>query len=99
MCHVLYAWACSYGVNEYGELDVDDADQADNILPGVNVETAARQARQYSREQRKRKANAVVRTILKEIDDAGVMRRRTWDGVRCLLLILPLTECKSGRGS
>jgi hypothetical protein len=81
-------------VNEFGELDVDDADQADDVLPGVNVETSARQAREHSREQRKRKTNAVVQTILKEIDDAGVMRRRTWDGVRCLLLVLPLTECK-----
>lgn len=92
LCHVLYAWACSYGVDEAGELDVKDEDQPDSTLPGVNQETAAHRAREISRNLRQRKTNAVVRMILKEIDDKTVMRRQTWDGVRCMFLILPLTE-------
>ncbi len=91
LCHVLYAWACSYGVNEAGEQDSEDG-YTDPFIPHINAETPQRQDRQAQRDRRKAKTNAVVRFILNEIDEASVMRRQTWDGVRSLLLVLPLTE-------
>jgi len=41
---------------------------------------------------RKEKTDAMLREILELIDFHGVMRRPTWDGVRALLLIMPLME-------
>jgi hypothetical protein len=34
----------------------------------------------------------MVREILGLIDKHGLLRKPTWDGVRVLLLIMPLTE-------
>jgi len=45
----------------------------------------------HRRETRER-TNAMVKEVLTLIDAHGVMRRPTWDGVRVLLLILPLTQ-------
>lgn len=42
--------------------------------------------------ERKEKTDAMLREILELIDFHGVMRRPTWDGVRALLLIMPLME-------
>ncbi|KAL7409829.1 hypothetical protein BDY24DRAFT_401974 [Mrakia frigida] len=42
--------------------------------------------------RRRQKCNEIVTECLGEIDRYAVMRRPTWDGVRVLLMILPLTE-------
>jgi hypothetical protein len=42
--------------------------------------------------ERKEKTGAMLREVLELIDFHGVMRRPTWDGVRVLLLIIPLME-------
>jgi hypothetical protein len=42
--------------------------------------------------ERKEKTDAMLREVLELIDFHGVMRRPTWDGVRALLLIIPLME-------
>jgi hypothetical protein len=42
--------------------------------------------------ERKETTDAMLREILELIDFHGVMRRPTWDGVRALLLIMPLME-------
>lgn len=54
-----------------------------------------REAREMIRQQQLEQTNVVVKQILKEIDQAGVLRSMTLDGVQSLLLLLPLTECKS----
>ncbi|OXM82077.1 hypothetical protein C364_00184 [Cryptococcus neoformans Bt63] len=92
LCHVLYAWAVSYGVDEYGRLDLPEGGR--EPLTGVNVTNACpgEVQREKDRSVRKEKMKSVVEVILKEIDDCGVMRKPTWDGVRVLLMILPLTE-------
>lgn len=92
LCHVLYAWAVSYGVDEYGRLDLPEGGR--EPLTGVNVTNACpgEVQREKDRSVRKEKMKSVVKIILKEIDDCGVMRKPTWDGVRVLLMILPLTE-------
>ncbi|KIR74377.1 hypothetical protein I307_02131 [Cryptococcus deuterogattii 99/473] len=92
LCHVLYAWAVSYGVDEYGGLDLPEGGR--EPLTGVNVTSACpgEAQREKDRSVRMEKMKSVVEVILKEIDDCGVMRKPTWDGVRVLLMILPLTE-------
>lgn len=90
LCHVLYAWAVSYGVDERGALDVPEGGEPlpINILAPSDAELA----RDKDRLGRMDKMNRIIRTILREIDEHGLMRRPTWDGVRALLLINPLTE-------
>lgn len=50
--------------------------------------------REVARQRQLDRTNLVVRKILREIDHAGIYRNVTWDGVRCLFLVLPLTESK-----
>lgn len=98
LCHVLYAWACSYGVDEGGQLDIAEQEwPGGNLPPDPEYVWRPHQPREEHRLARKLKTDKVVKQILREIDDAGVMRRQSWDGVRCLLLILPLTECEESR--
>jgi hypothetical protein len=52
-------------------------------------------AREVARQRQLDRTNSAVREILREIDHAGIYRNVTWDGVRCLFLVLPLTESKS----
>lgn len=42
--------------------------------------------------ERKQNTNEMVSELLVLFDIHGVMRKPTWDGVRALLLLLPLTE-------
>ncbi|KDQ16343.1 hypothetical protein BOTBODRAFT_54128 [Botryobasidium botryosum FD-172 SS1] len=42
--------------------------------------------------QRRETCNKMVLEVLRLIDYHGILRRPTWDGVRILLLIMPLTE-------
>ncbi|CAE6461158.1 unnamed protein product [Rhizoctonia solani] len=42
--------------------------------------------------ERRRRCNEMVREVLGLIDKHGLLRKPTWDGVRVLLLIMPLTE-------
>lgn len=42
--------------------------------------------------RRKRKTNEMVQELLHLIDIHGLPRKPSWDGVRVLLLIMPLTE-------
>jgi hypothetical protein len=95
LVHIMYAWACSYGVDQSGCLDVPERNWPGGILPAeAGYVWSHDQARDRDRLKRRAKTDGVVAKILKEIDDAGIMRRHSWDGVRCLLLILPLTECE-----
>lgn len=90
LCHVLYAWAVSYGVDERGQLDSPEGEPCGptSLLHASDAELK----RQNERQRRTEKTYRVVRTILCEIDEYGIMRKPSWDGVRVLLLILPLTE-------
>ena len=42
--------------------------------------------------RRKERTNAMLRELLQLIDVHGLLRKPSWDGVRALLLIMPLTE-------
>ena len=90
LCHCLYAWAVSYGVDETGQLDVPEGTPLGPVSLASSGDSEAQ--RQAERQRRMEKTHRVVRTILREIDEYGILRRPSWDGVRVLLLIIPLTE-------
>lgn len=43
-------------------------------------------------QQRKERINEMLQELLYLVDIHGILRKPTWDGVRALLLIMPLTE-------
>ncbi|TXT15729.1 hypothetical protein VHUM_00232 [Vanrija humicola] len=92
LVHCLYAWGLSFGVDERGHLDVPDGGSEPIGIIQLQAPSDAEQRRQQERQRRTEKMARAVRIILKEIDDCGMMRRPSWDGVRCLLLIVPLSE-------
>ena len=92
LCHVLYAWATSYGVDEKGRLDIPEGggEPMRNLsLLDPGKDEVKREA---DRQARFAKMRVAVEIILQEIDACGILRKPTWDGVRVLLLLLPLTE-------
>ncbi|KAL1413541.1 hypothetical protein Q8F55_001315 [Vanrija albida] len=92
LIHCIYAWGLSFGVNERGQLDVPDGGSEPIGPIHLHAPSDAEQRRQQERQRRSEKMARAVRVILKEIDDCAMMRRPSWDGVRCLLLIVPLSE-------
>jgi hypothetical protein len=92
LCHVLYAWATSYGLDEYGQLDVSEGGDVPNLPVDLTRPNDAEVKRERDRQRRKEVMTSVVKVVLREIDECGVLRKPTWDGVRSLLLVLPLTE-------
>ena len=82
---LLVVWAASYGLNERGiaEGEGDSPASAENQGPGAK------------RRQRKNRTEVLLHEIMEQIDFYGVLRRPTLDGVRVLLLLLPLLEGKS----
>jgi hypothetical protein len=92
LCHVLYAWAVSYGVDEYGQLDVPEGGDTSGSPISLLDPGKDEIKRENDRQARFKIMKAAVEIILDEIDACGILRKPTWDGVRVLLLLLPLTE-------
>jgi len=90
----LVVWASSFGVDEHGqsmdpledhiyqyqEHKVDMHDQFDT------------DASAKLRTERRTRTNEMVKEMLYLIDVHGILRRPSWDGVRILLMILPLAQ-------
>lgn len=95
LCHVLYAWACSYGVNECGEPEVALGLWHLSSSGDSTKKERLDAERELARKAQLSRTKLAIKQILKEIDYAGIYRKITWDGVCCLLLVLPLTECGS----
>ncbi|TFK42735.1 hypothetical protein BDQ12DRAFT_623993 [Crucibulum laeve] len=104
---LLVVWAASFGVDEYGRLEGGDhesssnqADASTSVDGNVKREDTNDRGRKRGRESlpghtrrdRKERTESMLREVLELIDFHGVMRRPTLDGVRSLLLILPLLE-------
>jgi len=90
----LVVWASSFGFNEAGQpLDTFEdqifqyQEQKANSHDTFDPESSAR-----VRSERKAKTNEMLKEMLYLIDVHGVLRSPTWDGVRTLLIILPLTQ-------
>ena len=82
LAKVLVVWAASFGHNEFGQLMEDGrasplGDDA-NDLPQRRLEWGAL-------------VQEMIEELLRMIDVHGVLRKPSWDGVRALLLLLPLT--------
>jgi hypothetical protein len=92
LCHVLYAWATSYGVDEHGQLDIPEG--GSEPMGSISLLDPGKDEvkREADRQARFAKMRVAVNIILQEIDACGILRKPTWDGVRVLLLLLPLTE-------
>ncbi|KAH7929778.1 hypothetical protein BV22DRAFT_1002173 [Leucogyrophana mollusca] len=89
---LLVTWAASFGVNEYGNVeDSEPTSPSSHSGPGFSgdEEEELSEARRRTRAMR---TEAMTREILGLIDTHGLLRRPTWDGVRVLLLVLPLTQ-------
>jgi hypothetical protein len=87
-------WAASFGVNEYGvedNLEPHSPTMPDGPKFSPDGDDGLSDP---SRRVRTLDVETMVREILGLIDVHGLLRRPTWDGVRVLLLILPLTQGK-----
>lgn len=87
---VLITWAASFGINQYGEEDTED----DSSESHTNSQFAHDGDSLANRKRRARllRTEAMVREILTLVDLHGLLRRPSWDGIRVLLLLLPLTH-------
>lgn len=89
---LLVAWAASFGVNEYGveedtQLTSPTSPTSPKFAPDSDDELSDPKHR-----ARTLRTETMAREILALVDMHGVLRRPTWDGVRVLLLLLPLTQ-------
>ena len=82
---LLVVWAVSFGLNERGIAQGQDESATSAEIQGPGAK----------RRQRKTKTEALLHDIMEQIDFYGVLRRPTLDGVRVLLLLLPLLEGKT----
>ncbi|KAG9318282.1 hypothetical protein JVU11DRAFT_366 [Chiua virens] len=88
---VLVTWAASFGVDEYGgEEDVEDSiSEGQSMLPfAIDDDDHLSDPKERERMFR---TQAMTKEILTLVDLHGLLRRPSWDGVRVLLLLLPLT--------
>lgn len=82
-------------MDEHGQLDIPEG--GGETMTGISLlePGLAEVKREQDRQTRFDKMRLAVEVILDEIDAAGILRKPTWDGVRVLLLLLPLTEGES----
>ncbi|KAJ6618357.1 hypothetical protein B0H10DRAFT_2030566 [Mycena sp. CBHHK59/15] len=107
LAQLLVVWAASFGIDERGlpENDHDFSRPSSSSTDDVSTITKHTRSGRNSqadknnalmvdrtRAERKNRTEAMVQEILVLIDSQAIMRRPTWDGVRVLLLILPLME-------
>lgn len=88
---VLVTWAASFGIDEFGKEDSEDAASQSHNNPHFTLDGDANPKRRA----RMLRTEAMTREILTLVDIHGLLRRPSWDGVRVLLLLLPLTHGQS----
>lgn len=93
---LLVTWAASFGLNERGLPDPETPSESDSLV-AEGASPHYPQNSKYAppgnrRPQWRNKCEEYLREILELIDYYGVLRRPTLDGLRCLLLVLPLME-------
>lgn len=115
LANVLVTWAASYGIDEFGHEDADAAAQdavVSNVSNGTigGGDTRSGRVGDESSEQavadaaarkkrRRLRVTEMVKEILQGVDQLALLRRPTWDGVRVLMLVMPLTEGESSSSS
>jgi hypothetical protein len=105
LSYILAVWAASFGLDERGN-PLDDSPASYHAADSETAMVTRRSAsgsnprldlsNTYAEERlrRKHKTDSMVREILELIDSHGILRKPSWDGVRALLLLLPLLEGK-----
>lgn len=90
----LVVWASSFGVDENGQLQdpLEDhiyqyQDHKVDIHDHFDSDASAK-----LRTERRTRTNEMVKEMLYLIDVHGILRKPSWDGVRVLLMILPLAQ-------
>jgi hypothetical protein len=81
---VLLAWAASFGVDEHG-VTLNAASMPSTSTSGLTSEA-------HVGETQRMRTDTLVNGILTLVDTHGLLRNPTWDGVRLLLLVWPLTK-------
>ncbi|KAI6019678.1 hypothetical protein F5J12DRAFT_904105 [Pisolithus orientalis] len=88
---LLVTWATSFGINEYGaEMEISDLTPTSPTSPKFTPDSDG----ELSDPKRvwALRTEAMTREILALVDTHGILRRPSWDGVRVMLLLLPLTK-------
>lgn len=89
---LLVTWAASFGVNEYGvEEEVEPQSPTIPDRPKFSPD-GDDDFSDPNLGPRTHRVETMIREVLHLIDIHALLRRPTWDGVRVLLLILPLTQ-------
>ncbi|KAF9049374.1 hypothetical protein BDZ89DRAFT_1057737 [Hymenopellis radicata] len=104
---LLVVWAASFGVDEHGAPMDHDDHGFEGSHQMAHAEFAGRNTRSASstmsrppksskaRAGRKDNTDAMLRELLELVDYHSMMRKPTWDGIRVLLLLVPLLEDSS----
>lgn len=96
LAKVLVVWAGSFGVDHTGtEVSATQSTSAGpstTTITSLGGPAAWRHQQEMDMTTRRIRTDAEVEEILNLIDVHGIMRKPTWDGVRLLLLIWPLTQ-------
>ncbi|KAI6036830.1 hypothetical protein BKA83DRAFT_4167938 [Pisolithus microcarpus] len=88
---LLVTWATSFGINEYGvEMEMSDLTPTSPTSPKFTPDSDG----ELSEPKRvwALRTEAMTREIIALVDTHGILRRPSWDGVRVMLLLLPLTK-------
>jgi hypothetical protein len=105
LVHLLVVWAASFGIDERGLPENEELSRPSSasaaeegpsklVRPGQQQNSNGALIAERRRAERKNRTEAMVQEVLVLIDSHAIMRRPTWDGIRVLLLILPLMEGK-----
>lgn len=104
---LLVVWAISFGFNEHGMPEGDESETKEVSATAPSTGMSSRRAGNdtampdgdndelfaaHVRRARKETTDLMIREVLELIDSYGVLRRPTWDGVRVLLLLIPLID-------
>ena len=90
----LVVWASSFGVDENGQsmgLLEDQIYQYQERKVDIHDHFDTDASAKFRTERRTR-TNEMVKEMLWLIDVHGILRKPSWDGVRILLMILPLAQ-------
>ncbi|KAH6876473.1 hypothetical protein BKA70DRAFT_1128437 [Coprinopsis sp. MPI-PUGE-AT-0042] len=93
---LLVTWAYSYGLNEHGlpvhETDLSPSPSASLMSDEPTSDLGTSSKPLQGAQKTKEKFGQMLHQILDLVDYHGIMRRPSLDGVRALLLLLPLLE-------
>lgn len=81
---LLVIWAASFGIDEFGNENIQN--EASDVSDGSDIHSNPEQHGTMHFTE------SMIREVLTLVDYHGLLRRPSWDAVRVLLLLLPLTH-------